>query len=314
MKKENANPAGNLNGKKRKHIYDLRNLDTSRLQAMLQQESFLSDDDNLNEGLVMHIVDILEEREPVFDNMDVNTSLEKFKTEIIPKIEKDLSIVIDSGEVYKNGRPEAPRKVYGRHRIAIVPLAVILTVIIGSTAIANVAGFDLWRYVVNWGKETFRIGTGLEVSEETEVTRPVDGEAAVDMINPGSYRTIDEAIGALDISILTPNWIPDGFSVSKVETSETPMHKGITILYQNEGKALMYNAAVYSSNASASVYEMDEGSGEVLVINDIEHYFMCNMGQIRVVWIKDECVYSINGNISKDEIVKMLNSIYEGER
>jgi len=314
MKKENANPAENLNGKKRKHIYNLRNLDTSRLQAMLQQESFLSDDDNLNEELVMHIVDILEEREPVFNDLDVNASLEKFKTEIIPKIEKDLTTGMACGEAYKNDRSDAPGEVCRRRRIAIVPAAVILMVIIGSMAIANAARFDLWKYVIDWGKETFRIGTGLEIIEGAELTGPVDGKATTRMIDPGSYRTIDEAIGALDISILTPNWIPDGFSVSKVETSVTPLHKAITVLYQNDGKVLMYNATVYSSNAASSVYEMDEGSGEVLVINDHEHYFMCNMGQVRVVWIKDECVYSINGNISKDEIVKMINSIYKGER
>lgn len=176
MKKESADPAGNLSRKKRKYIYDLRNLDTSRLQAMLQQESFLSDDDNLNEGLIMHIVDILEEREPAFSDLDVNTSLEKFKTNVIPKIEKDLTIDIVNGEAHKNGRPEAPLKIFGRHRIAVVPVAVILTVIIGSTAIANAAGFDLWKYVINWGKETFRIGIGLEVTEETELTGSVDGE------------------------------------------------------------------------------------------------------------------------------------------
>lgn len=142
----------------------------------------------------------------------------------------------------------------------------------------------------------------------------VDGEAATRMIDPGSYHTIDEAIGALDISILTPNWIPDGFSLSKVETSVTPMHKGITVLYQNKGKVLMYNATVYSSNKASSAYEMDEDSGEVMVINDLKHYFMSNIEQVRMVWISDECVYSINGNITKDEIVQMLNSIYEGER
>jgi hypothetical protein len=299
--------------KRKKHIYDLRDLDTGRLQTILQQESFLSDDDNLDEGLVMHIVDVLEEREPVFKDLDVNASLEKFNTQVIPMLEKDLST--DTGhQTGKTDDSEASGGRYERLRTAIILVAVIVTLIIGINAIASAAGFDLWEYVVSWGKETFRIGTGMEITDELELAQSVGAEAAIQAIGAGSYDTMDEAMEALDITVLTPIWIPDGFSLSKVETSHTPMHKDITALYQKDGEALMYSVTAYSSNEASSAYEMNDGSGEVLVINELEHFFMSNAEQVRVVWNMDKYVYSINGDVSKEEIIKMLNSIYEGAR
>jgi len=45
------------------------------LQTLLQQESFLSDDDNFDVELIRQIVAILDEREPAFENFDVAASL-----------------------------------------------------------------------------------------------------------------------------------------------------------------------------------------------------------------------------------------------
>ena len=51
-----------------------------------------------------------------------------------------------------------------------------------------------------------------------------------------------------------------------------------------------------------SVYERD----------GIEHYIMTNNRQINAVWTNKNYECSIGGDISEDELRKMIDSIYEG--
>ncbi len=291
--------------------YDyLKEMDTARLQALLQQESFISDDDSFDDDLIRSIVDILEEREPVYGELDIKASLDRFKSEVVPRINTEISATDDAfgSNVKRLGRVNKKRK------LLITVIAAIFIFLLGSTAIAGAIGYDLWKFVTSWGKDTFIIGTEMKIAETSEIPSLVEGSSTIRNTEAGNYQTIEEAAQALNITVLTPDWIPDRFKLTKVETLETPMYKGIITLYQNDGKVLIYNASAYFDKAPSSAYEMDEGSGEVLKINNIDHYIMTNSGQISAVWIRDKYVYSMNGDVSREEIIKILNSMYEGEQ
>lgn len=314
MENEKNNLAENVGSKSKKFEYDLTDFHTDKLQAILQQQSLLSDDDNFNDGLVMHIVDVLEGREPVFNDLDVNASLEKFNAEVVPMIEEDVP-VDDAEETQDTGQTKTSGSGYGSQRVAVVLLAVIVTFIVGRTAIADATGFDLWEYIISWGKETFKIGTGIEITGESESEREASlgGGFTFSKNEADNHDTIEAALEALDIKALTPKWIPDGFQLSKVDTTETPMRKVITALYLTDEKMLTFTVAMHSGNEVPSAYERDEDGGEVLLVNGLEHYFMSNEEQARVAWARDQYQYSIKGNVSREEIVRMLNSIYEEE-
>lgn len=318
--KKNHSMTENANNKKQNGRYEhLKDMDTAKLQALLQQESFLSDDDDFDDATIRMIVDILEEREPSFEELDVEASLRRFKAEVIRNLDKEEAHgTHGEAKTPEDEAPllrslEAPAQRYLKRRPAVILAAAILTVLLGSTAVAGAMGYDVWTYIVNWGKEALRICTGMDLTREHGTAGRTEGSGTTRLIEPEVYKTYDEALKALDISILTPVWIPDGFTLTSIEATESPLRKGIVALYQNNEKVLMYDANIYNSRNSSSAYEMDEGSGETLIINNIEHYFMTNEGQICVTWVKDQCVYSINGDITKKEVIKMLNSIYDGE-
>ena len=98
-----------------------------------------------------------------------------------------------------------------------------------------------------------------------------------------------------------------------IEKAISYHRKSFIVLYQADNKVLMFNVVMYSSNDATYSYEIDEGDGETITINGINHYLMTNLEQNRAVWVNDNLVYSINGNISKEDLIKMLNSIHEGE-
>jgi|GEM_PF-760747 len=308
--------AGKKNGINENAKYDyLNSLSTPELYVILQQESFLCDDESFNHELVMRVADILEEREPAFDELDVSASLERFKSEVIPELERGGSnIDTADGHLYPDmenlpNTKTGKRRAVGRLSAALA--AAILTTILAGTFAASAMGLDVWDYIISWGKETLRIGTGSKTSNAPG-SEPNNKETS-GLAEPGVYDTFEEAVQALDINILVPDKIPECFILTRVETTDTPLHKGISALYQNKEEVLAYTADIYSSGNVSAVFEMDEGSNEEVMINGVKHYFMSNAGQTSAVWTTGGCIYSIGGNVTKDELIGILESMYEGE-
>jgi len=291
----------------------LKKIDTGKLQTLLQQESFLSDDDNFDVELIRQIVVILNEREPAFENFDVAASLKAFKEEMIPELNKEKLKDGNIDTLYVRNVTHWRRS---KRRVTTLLIAAVVTILLGSTLIASAMGYNFWEYVINWGKETFQIGTQVEVTNDpktSETQQATVGEGSISMGSDSSYQSVEDAVKALNVSILIPNWIPDGYEFVQADISQTAQRKSMIASYQSEDKALMYNAVIYNSIDAAYSYEKDETSGETITANGVDYYFMTNLEQNRIVWIRNNVVYSINGYVTKDDLVKMLNSIYEGD-
>lgn len=297
------------NNKSEKYEY-LKILDTSKLQALLQQESLLSDDDNFDIDLIQHIMAILDEREPINDiteKSDVNTSLQEFKEKIISELEKEKDIIKVSS--FAPILVKTKRKGI-RRRCAAIVIAAIVVMILGNTLVASATGFNLWEYVINWGKETFQIGSGFQVRPTTTSS----GQSEASNVKSGKFQTINDAIDTLNVNIAAPSWIPSSYEFQSASISNSSLLKALTAIYKADDNVIIFSATVYSTEEAAYSYEIDEASGESMSIDGNTCYIMTNVDQNRIVWIKGNVVYSINGNATKDDLVKMVHSIYEGDK
>jgi len=303
----NYSPHKEVNNNDNKYGY-LKSLDTAKLQALLQQESFFSADDKLDVDLIQHIMAILDEREPVSEEPDVEESLKVFKKEIMPELEKEI---IEVNSVSFAPLSAAPRPKSMRRRFATILIAAIVSILLGGTLVASAFGYNIWKYVISWGKETFQIGSGAQVTAGPSVTPlPQSGASTV---KSDKYQTLDEAVVALNADILTPKWIPDGFELDGVAVLRGSERKSLTAVYKADGSTIVFSAVIYSTQEAAYVYEIDENSGETITIAGNTCYTMTNIDQAGIVWIDKDIVYSINGNTGRDELTEMVNLIYEGE-
>lgn len=294
------------NYKSDKYEY-LKSLDISKLQSLLQQESFFNDDD-FDADLIRRIIAILDERDPIDDEPDPAVALKTFKEEIIPELEKERAINSMSQTIQTTDSIRASKF---RRRFRTILIAAIVSILLGSTLVASAFGYKIWEYVFSWGKETFQIGTGTQVTAGSAVSPSPSSGANI--VKQNKFQTLDEAIKALNVYILVPRWMPTSFEFSSASISESSQRKSLTAVYKSDVKTILFSVFVYSTREAAYSYEIDEGSGESNVISGYKCHIMTNIDRVGAVWIDDKTVYNINGNVSKDELTKMVNSIYKGD-
>ena len=304
-----SNGEGIVEINKYKH---LESMDTSKLYALLQQESSLSEDENFDVELVQIITEILETRELSFADIDVYTSLEKFKAEIVPEIERENADMSKAVAAVTDNASQKRMRI--KKRIGLAFTAAIIMTLLISSVIAQAFWNELWKAAISWGKETFRISANIEPTsplDDYSTSEESDGIAA---ISTKIYLSIDEAINDFDIPIAKPQWIPVDFRLSRVEVSLIEQRKSLLAFYQADEKVLMFNAIMYNSTDATASYEINEGNVDSLIINGIKHHLMTNLEQTRIVWVNGNLVYSLNGNIPKEDLIKVLHSMYEGEK
>ena len=290
----------------KKNRYDyLNDMETEKLNVLLQQESFLSTDDSYDVDLIRQIMDVLDKREPVLEDLDAEASLRTFREEILPGLEHD--------EIRCMVKPTPQQLIIRRRKLTLryVLVAAILATLLGSTIIASAFGFNLWEYVIRWGKHAFMIGEVVDVTAGPESGIP-PSDVGLSIAEMKTYKSACDTIADYEIPIRFPKWLPESFIFTQGEISDIPQRKSMSLLYKSDDKILMFNVITYQTSEDAAYsFEKNDGDGTTLVIGDVEHYLMKNEDQYQAVWIIDKSVYSINANVTEDEIIKIIQSMYE---
>lgn len=278
----------------------LKDMDTSRLEAMLLQVSFMSDDSDFDTELIQHIIFLLEERNPEFDNLDVELSLRNFRKEIVATID----IAKESPTTYKSLQKLHWKKIL---------VATLIMTLLGSMITVSALGYNVWHLVVNWGREVFQVGTSVDITGDVDNSTGSVGKGITFMSENKSFNSAEEAKQEYSADVLIPRQMPDELKLVQASISETPGHKSLILIYQEDGKNLIFSADRYENNDPAYTFERNEEDGDVVIINNKKHYFMTNLEQISVVWIINNYVYNLNGNVSREAMLEILNSIYQGD-
>lgn len=290
----------------------LRSLNTAKLQAMLQQESFFGSDDRLDVDLIQHILEILDEREPIVEEPDAELSYKVFKEEIIPQLKKEKA---EANPASLTQVSAAPRRGSVRRRIAVVLIAAIVSLLLGGTLVASAFGQNIWSSFIRWGKDTFQIGPEVQITSgpSTDPSPEISAESTISLLEPEEYQSLDEAIEAMGPEVLALKWIPDGFELKRAMVTKGRQVESLTALYKAGDSVLIYDVSFYFTGNASFSYEIDENSVEPINISGNTCYIVSNLDKKGIIWIDKEVVYNIFGNVDRDTLIKMVESIYEGD-
>ena len=272
---------------------DFSNMSTEELEDLIGD---LLLDNDANYELVNELLEAYEKREGV-PNIDVDAAWERFKQdysgqgEIYLTEDADNFIQAESHEV-THGKPSRRRRLLRYGLVAAAILAFIILPIAGVNTYAY--GLSALQSFVQWTKETFWFDA-LETPTQ---------------INP-ELVSLHDALKEFGINeLLAPTWIPEGFSIYDFSVSDTPAQIFITSSFRYSAKSLIIQI-VSLSDSSLSFYEKSGEDVSIYRRNGIDHHIIINEEKISVVWMSENNKCYITGDITKDEIKKIIDSIYE---
>ena len=278
------------------------------LKEALKKLFYLSDLNEADVAEMDRILDLLREKDPLPPGRSVDEMWEEFKSVYMQDPEavgirdnsdsKEVSDTDTASNVVaevpdkENASPARPKLHRKLIRVALIAAAIV-AFMAAITATASAMGYNLWGWLPIWGNEDVRFVS------ETQAREP-DEEDLLD---------IPMVLASLGITEpLYPTWLPEDLKRVEVKAMEDPLF--LLENYQGNERELAITISPAFGLESTVFQKTDTPPNEYQVGNTV-HYIFENTDEIISVWYTEEYSVLISGNISIDEMKKVIDSVYE---
>ena len=268
---------------------------TEQLKDLLEAE-LMSDESDVE--FIKTITELLNEKTGTKHTQDIDAAWKEFKEN--HAVSRPLYPEIDTP-------PSASKRTRGRHRgvKAVKAAAAAAAILCLLTLTASAFGYNLWAAIARWTDETFRLIGGTED----------EGSASAD--TPAYAPELEELYTALAEHGVTedvlPTWLPEGYEQDGFYCYENPNGETVldVILVKDGIDRTIDLYYVVCGDSSDIEYQKNQGDPECYDMGNIRHYIMSNMGEYFATWTNGRVECSISGFTSREELIRMINSIYE---
>lgn len=208
------------------------------------------------------------------------------------------------------GNPAGACSVVSKKRSSIKQFAralpfVAALILLFGTVTAQAFGVDVFSAIARWTAEIFRLDGG-STPYATVTVRPLEnGEEA-------TYESLEEAVEVFGIDApIVPKEIPERFELVQVAASCYKM--GILIYADYKSADDEYLQIRYREAAAQEFNTLEKENEDVgsHFVKGIEHRLTSDLGRQKAVWQNGDFECLIIGDISKQEILDMVDSIYK---
>lgn len=266
----------------------LNKLNIQQLREILRLQL---DEDEVNVELIKKINAVLASKteEP---ELDVASAYDRLRA--AESSEPLYSEVLDEMTAEKAVRPRP--KFRALFKVGLVA-AVMIVLFIGTGIVGYAMGFDFWGAMREWTEDRFGFLSGDSLYQRTEVE--------------DSYSKLREELRANGVTVeVVPEYMPDGFSLSSVVTSESTRGFNIICSLANNDKEIILNYLILKEEP-ARIFAKDEVTPEVYTVCGIEHNIFSNEESYIAVWLNQNVQCEIYKAENKEELLKMIYSIYK---
>ena len=178
-------------------------------------------------------------------------------------------------------------------------LAIALVLAVGTTLTAKAFHIDIWSKFASWTKEVFQFA---ENPQETN-TAKLEPEYNLEL------KSLQDALVQQNVSErLVPNWLPDGYVNKDLKTNNSPRVRTISAVFKKEDEKLIITIR-QKIGVPANQVETSDDLIEIYTVNGIDYYIFSNNAKLQTAWSIGEFECVIGGNITLEEMKKMINSI-----
>ncbi len=194
-----------------------------------------------------------------------------------------------------------------------VALFLLLVLAAGST-MAYALGMDVWSHIVSWTEDILSIET--RILDEPEPRTTLDSAIAptARRIGFGRGDGFDRELERLGMYPRLPSWMPGDFEFESVLTSEwVPGYFSIFAVYRGEnGKWFGIEVRKLSGDFYQGL-EVEKVDENPMIYNyrNIEFTITKNYERHILTWNDPPYQLIINGDLSQDTLINMINSIDE---
>lgn len=261
----------------------------SNTELLEEIDRIMEQGENMDVERVEYLLAALQERAPVMEDYDPVKQWEKVQEDHPLFFTEDVLDTMPTKKKVLRGN-------FFKKASRICQIAATLLLVIVITA--NAAGVNPVQAVIRWADGVVQMYGNP--SGVMELTTAVEGSA---------YKSLEEALIAAEIDPHTvPDWIPKDYTLRDVKIRENDNMVRYSATYSSERGDLSIRVVKHKDTKWVTISEHDEG-GYLYQHNEIERYIISNYEQVKAGWALDNIVYSISGQITETELLKMIDSI-----
>lgn len=296
-----------------KYAY-LNQLSTEQLEELLRIG--MEEGKPGNEDVVFHILEVIEQRENECSTgriPDVDKAWAEFQKYYDIPEGADTSLYPCGAEPNGNTNNTAgrslPRKSHLRwHLKQTLVAALAVAAVLGGMVVAQASGIDVFGTIGRWTDDVFFFVTSPD--------EPSKGAEGILQGNAGvGYAALQEAFISAEIdSTLIPTWYPENLTLTVPEITTSRLCTSVNFTAKNiSGSFVSVDVIQYSSAQALPKinFEKDAGNIEYYSNSKQTFYILSNLNTTTAVWSDGLVMQQITGNMSKDDIKKMIDSIGE---
>lgn len=279
-------------------------LSTEELEKLLAQDFAATGEEEPDVDYIMAIMGVIREREKAAGRqIDVDAAWKDFQEEYqgqASAFDRTIQRETESSD-HQQVRPARNSK-KKTHVFRYMFIAAAIVVLLCGSA----TGFGrVFQAVVNWSAETF--GFVSPYTKDSPVAEELEDPYADLRLTVGDYT---------DLSII-PKWAPEKTVKApntNVQVTERKDMTKISGYYQIGEAEFAIHVRIHSEIPPQYVisYQWDENEPVISHdVNGIEHKIVGNYENNMAVWTNENTECMIQGQLDKDELIQMIDSIYE---
>ena len=189
-----------------------------------------------------------------------------------------------------------------RRKVKRTLLLVACALLVCGCALAT--GIKLWDLKVGVIDGTLAISVQRNQNEST-----LQREAGT-----GWGDALDQALVEHDIRVAMPKWIPEGFELADITVDDAYEIVDIGARYEKGEDVIVFSIIQAQEGGMIDAfYEMNEESLRTETVGNLEVYFFSNNARNSAAWNEDEYLVYFSGDITEQEVEKMVQSIFSQE-
>ena len=259
-------------------------------EELTEEMEALSSTPNYDVELLCAYLDVLEEKAPVLpDGYSPAADFEAFQ--------EAHSELFSVAEPKREGAASAPaprKQRLLRFRRAAAILAAMLCLVL---VIAEAHTPGTMERIVEWGAEVFML-------------RPASGKMELPEASENGFLSLQEALDHYGVmGAVIPTYVPKRFALNKLTVVETEDSVIIGGRYIAESDSALLVRVVIAAKENY-IFEKELGDNYVShEANGIAFATSSNFDEQRATWSINGCTCSVSGDITRDELYEVLDSI-----